>query len=1339
MVRFLSIFPYILSLIYFVALLLPGKVWAADGTTISDVYHFRSYDGLGSERVFSILEGTDRAVWFGTRVGVDRFNGKRFKHYQLADNESDGNFAGRVVKIFTYADKQVGAYDNAGRIYRYSPSLDQFELSMRLSEWIKGEIVLNEVRDDGTGNLLLCLTSGLYRVRNGKVEPLLTKRNVNDVVATPQGLYVATTAGGILLRQGKVVSRFLNGVNIQTLYHDKRHGDLYLGTFDSGLWSYRPSTGAEQRLGVGIKAFESPIRAIEPIADTQLAVGIDGGGIYRLETKTGETNLLLDTDDGNRFYLNGNGVYALMHDSNHNLWCGSYTGGVSAILFRPSAVSSILHEQGNPQTVRNNNINGIAESRDGSIWFATDRGISIFSPRGGVWHHSAMRNVVVCLEPMSDGGMVAGTYGNGLYIMDAAGNVKRNLTKADAELSSNAIFSIKRMRNGEYWVATLDGGVIRFDSSFQLVHTYPVNVAFSLAETPDGKVAVATANGFFLINPNTNGIEHYADAQETERSHSGMSPYIVCMLFNPDGTVWLGTEGEGLTLYDIRTRRPKRVYKIADGLPSNDIFSIRRDRHGRIMVGTGNGLAIFNGKRFKSLNYYRGLAKEYNKSASVMLSNGDLLFGSVFGAERINPSQLIDARYDAQIKVTEMDVEEESKFRRTPIKDGVAKIRYSENSFQLHFEAINLPYQDDIAYQYMLEGYDKNWSNVTRTGEAMYKNVSPGNYRFKVRSVRLSNGSVIDETSIRISVGAPWWDSWWAWCFYIAIVIFLGWLFYKYKLYKWQKHYDQDKIRFFINTAHDIRTPVSLVMAPVNDLKAEESLSQRARELVEMASTNIAKLHSITTQLLEFERFDTGHNKLRNELIDVRELLNIEIGCFRDSFQRKGVALRIDMPEESVKIEGDRYLLEMMFDNLLSNALKYTPAGGEVTLGVECDRRRVSIAVSDNGIGIPDSDRRKVMREVHRARNARESNTAGTGFGLLQVRRIVELLGGKVKLQSKEGVGTTVTATFGRVFAENAQTIDEKLTTVFVETATPTEYQAPVETSGNHTLLIVEDNDDLRHYLTNMFGKNYKVSAAASGEEALEYLKENYPDLILSDVMMPGIQGDELCRKIKENPETEGIPVILLTAKADHISVLEGLGCGADDYIAKPFNSDLLRMKVSGLIANRDRMRHFLLRGAVESVIETPIAIQTPIVESTAEVDPQEESESNLSEVPNDLPSKEEPNVEEVEHASADREFVERATALVIARMADSEFGIDELCREMAMSRTLFFNRLKSLTGKAPQDFIRLLKLERAAELLRQGELVIDVAEHTGFVNVKYFSTVFKKHFGLPPSQFVKQ
>ena len=1308
----LRLSSYIRSLIVCLFLLLS---YAAFGEQITGVANLLGADGLSSQRVFSLVEGKDGAIWISTRTGVDRYNGRIIKNYSLKGDFYCGDLAGRYIMLYTADNGDIYAYDNLGSIYKYSDVYDRFEQIEKLSSSIKGSIHLNKVCP-AKGLTLYCLTEGLYRrAGDGQpLQPVVKGLNVIDAVKIGNALFAATTTGLMRIEgpQAKPVAS-LPKSPIQSLFYLKDKNVLYVGTFNDGLWKLDVATLAAQKIAADSHVFNNPVRAIVRLSKDDLAVGIDGGGVYLVGIADDAARLLIDTSDNKDYWLQGNGVYALLPDTWGNLWVGSYTGGVSNVRFSKAPLQHIVHRQGIANSIANNNVNAIEENpADGSVWYATDKGLSI--NRGTSWQHSLPGYVALSVCATGNGDMLVGTYGEGFFLLDANGNVKQHFTKKNGTSASNYFFSIERDSQGDFWVGSIDGFLMHFDRNLKLQHTYILNTIYSIVPLEGNEVAVGTVDGFYVVNKGTRQITQYASAQE--QLDNDVSAYIIPMLYNGNNTMWLGTEGGGLRLYDMASRKTLRNYKTAQGLPSDDVYGLERDSKGRIWISTGKGMAVLTDTLISAMNYLN-LGGEYNKNASTRLRSGEMVFGSTWGALRFSPLEIGANDYKARVNILSINIEGLDKDQQSDeleqimegLRNGHVSLAYDRNSFIVDFECLNLKYQDDIGYRYKLEGYDKDFSRNVPFAFAQYKNVAPGSYVLKVCAVKLSDGSVIDSCELRITVSSPWWFSWWAWLIYLLAIGVIVYLSIRYKLSLMRKKQDADKIRFFINTAHDIRTPVTLALAPLEDLQAQEELSENGAYLLSLARQNMRKLNSMTTQLLEFEKLDWNKTSLNLKSVNLNHVLTGEFASFRNVCEKKDITFTASIPDEPLCIMGDVSLLEMTFDNLISNACKYTPEGGKISITLSELSGKVRVEISDTGMGISDEDQRHLFTEVYRGDNARQSGQPGTGFGLLQVKRIVEALNGTISLNSATDKGTTFVLTFDKVNAPASNVVNKHHESALLSEFTDA-VCTPQATASPHsqTLLIIEDNDDLRTYLGNTFAAEYNVVLQPSADAALDYLKSGYPDLIISDIMMPGTQGDVFCQQVKNNPETAGIPVILLTAKTDRDAHLEGLRKGADDYIPKPFSSEILRLKVAGLLENRARMRMSILKDAMNQAAQPE--------------QPAEPPQTPVAEAP--------------ETSAADLAFVRKVTDILLANIADTDFSIDSLCKEMAMSRTLFYNRLKSLTGKAPQDFIRLLRLEKAAELLRQGLCVNDVALQTGFVNPKYFATVFKKHFGVQPSKY---
>ena len=621
------------------------------------------------------------------------------------------------------------------------------------------------------------------------------------------------------------------------------------------------------------------------------------------------------------------------------------------------------------------------------------------------------------------------------------------------------------------------------------------------------------------------------------------------------------------------------------------------------------------------------------------------------------------------------------------------------------FESVSFRYQEDIAYEYMLQGFDRNWNKLGNNEQLRYTNVSPGRYRLCIRSYSLNSGLILSSRTTCITICQPWWNTWWAWILYIMTLWGIIGAVIKSKQQQLVRHYMNEKIAFFVSIAHDIRTPLTLVKAPLDELRHDSTLHEDAVRSIGLAHSNLNKLLDILSQLLDFERIDHSSMKPQIEAVPLKQITDNLLTIFQPLCQQQQKTLQTSNIDCQLGVWADTKLLNRILTNLLSNALKYTPAGGKISIRAKAEADKVKIIVSDTGIGISPKEQKKLFTSFFRASNAISSGTPGIGLGLLQAKRLATLLKGDIKVSSVVNQGSEFTLILNKATITNSAA---SVATPAMER--PVTMEAPILCdSDKDTLLIVEDNDELRLYMRRIFEPIYCVIDKSNAQEALEYMETQYPSLVLSDIMMPGMQGDEMCNRIKSNPATSGIPVILLTAKTFRTSIIEGLHKGADDYIAKPFDIDILKAKIQTQIENRKRLRQYYTQIALRHDLPTSKTI--------------EEMPTIQSSMPN----------------SADSAFVEKATQIVKENISNFEFDIDQLCRDMAMCRTLFHERLKALTGHTPQDFIRIIRLEQAAALLQQGIPVTDVSIQTGFVNSKYFSTLFKKYFGVQPSRYTGQ
>ena len=587
--------------------------------------------------------------------------------------------------------------------------------------------------------------------------------------------------------------------------------------------------------------------------------------------------------------------------------------------------------------------------------------------------------------------------------------------------------------------------------------------------------------------------------------------------------------------------------------------------------------------------------------------------------------------------------------------------------------------------------------------------MSPGNYTLKVRSILLDNQQILEEREIQILVERPFWLTFWAFLIYALFIIGAAYAFLRYQLIKRERKTSEEKLNFFTHAAHDIRTPLTMIKAPLSEIMEKESLSENGQKNIQLAMQSTENLAELANNLINFQKEELYSSQTIVTAHELNHYLSNYMHQF-DSFARqKDITLSYESSFDSLDVWIDTSKMDSILRNLLSNALKYTPQGGRVSLKAESNKNTWTLFLSDTGIGMNKEDQKKLFKYLFRGYNTANQTTTGCGIGMLLTYRLIENHEGKISFTSTENVGTTFQLTFP-IRSKNYQYKKEekegtdKVLTTEQETAgnittdiqftdSQTDEQAPL-------ILVVEDNAPLRSFIIHSLSDTYQVEGAGNGQEALDFINERQPDLILSDIMMPVMDGKKMCQIVKSQMETSHIPIILLTALGDKEHILEGLEIKADQYLVKPFDVHILKATIRTLIANRKMLRN-RFKSAVTALPEEAPAVELP--------------------------------------TSLDDEFIQKVTELVKEGLGKN-FNVDTLCASVNMSRTSFYNKIKALTGIAPAEFIRNIRMQEAALMLKsQRYTVAEVSDKMGFADPKYFTDTFKKFYGVPPSIYMKK
>lgn len=737
-------------------------------------------------------------------------------------------------------------------------------------------------------------------------------------------------------------------------------------------------------------------------------------------------------------------------------------------------------------------------------------------------------------------------------------------------------------------------------------------------------------------------------------------------------------------------------------------------------MGTENGITIYSPKEHSFRNWTREqglMSVNFNTGSATTYSKNTLVFGGNDGAVRFPIDIQIPEPHYSRLLLRDFMIayhpvypgDEGSPLEKDIDETERLELAYGQNSFSLDVASINYDYPSNILYSWKIDGFHKEWSRPSLDNRIVVRNLPPGSYTLQIRAISNEEKYKTYETrSIQIVITPPAWASVWAMTGYaILLVLITGIIFRIIMLHK-QKKVSDEKTRFFINTAHDIRTPLTLIKAPLEEVVESRIVPEQALPHVNMALKNVNALLQLTTNLINFERIDVYSSTLYVSEYELNHYMNNICATFRKYAEMKHVRFVYESNFDYLNVWFDSDKMGSILKNVLSNALKYTPEGGSIRIYACEEGDSWSIEVKDTGIGIPSCEQKKLFKNYFRGSNVINLKVTGSGIGLMLVYKLVRLHKGRIQIQSTEHQGTCVQITFpkGNSHLHKAKFISPKTLDECSETTIPssdTSELPPMETSqANGTLqriLIVEDNDDLRNYLIDMFKTGYYVQSCPNGKEALVIIREFNPALVISDIMMPEMGGDELCSIIKGDLEISHIPVILLTALGDEKNMLEGLEIGADAYITKPFSVGILKATVKNILTNRALLRQ------VYNCIE--------------------DKEQNL---PANCTN------------SLDWKFIASVKECIENNLGNPDFNVDMLSSLHHMSRTSFFNKLKALTGYAPADYIRMIRLQHATQLLKQDKYTItEIADMVGFSDAKYFREVFKKYYNVSPSKFNKK
>jgi len=1303
--------------------------------------YFRKYqveNGLSHNTVGCILQDSYGFMWFGTSDGLNRFDGKQFKIFRT-DNQDKFSLGNNSVQaLFEDSNRNIWVSTNEG-IYIYHRPNGRFILFDKKTQY--GVSISSEVRkiiETGKGQIWIAtLGQGIF-VYDPKTGVLTQNSLYTSFVwdisqDQTYRIYTSSLQEGLICydQTGKYLDSYIpasgksNTGNLRISCVQTLDDNVWFSLGINTLCSLDSRTRQVKQYGSGGQHIGT-IRAITKYSEKELLIGSDNG-LYLFNLQQGQF-MRIDNPLNSRS-LSDRSVSAIWKDAEGGFWISTNMGGVN-YLPKQAIVFNYYPPTYDPGSVTGKVISQFCENRDGNIWIGAQDGLKLLDIKTLEVKSYVIPGVTQKLDVRSllldDDKLWIGTYADGLKVLDLK---KNKLTQyyhtrnSSTTICSNDVLSLYRDRGGNVYVGTT-WGLCRYNPASNNFETLnfvgTMTSVFDILEDRSGFLWIATNNaGAFRVNPENKQWKHYV----REENHPGSltSNSIITLYEDLKGTVWLGTDGGGLCCFDEKSETFTDFDPQNQILSSKVIYAIEEDILGNFWISGNAGLLRVDPTNKTNLKLFTredGLqGNQFNYRASLKSSTDMLYFGGINGFNSFFSNDFVENRFvppvyivDARLyNVNEKKSEEMLKLGGPVYMAREVTLPYGNNSIAFEFRALSYVQPDKNTYQYMLGGFDKNWMDNGNISFASYTNLPAGEYVFRVKGANNDQRWNEQAATISLIILPPWWRSIYAYWAYSLIAAGAGYLVYRYltdktrrkfakqlEAYqiKTEKEAYQSKIRFFVNLVHEIRTPLSLIKLPLEKL-ADGYADARSSRYLAVINKNVNYLLHVANQLLDFQKIENQETALELRRQSLNELVGEVYELFVYTAAGRQVEINLLLPENNVVAAIDREKIYKILVNLLSNAVKHARTKIELRLDVFDDRFEVHVA--DDGPGIPDQEKEKVFEAFYQS--AGSQNNVGTGIGLAFSKSLADTHHGRIVLTDNEWNGASFVLTIplqpaGEETAPWNGEIKAGVPEIIVDPIPeePGTVDAPFK---NYKVLLVEDNTELLDMTENSLKPYFTILKAPDGKRALDILFSENVDLIVSDVMMPEMDGLELCKAVKTDINYSHIPVILLTARAGLDSKIEGMEYGADVYVEKPFSMKYLHKQIENLLQLKISFQKLLASDPSRAVVSMPVS-------------------------------------------KRDKEFLERLHSNVEEHIGELDFSIDNIAETMFMSRSSFYRKIKSITGMTPNDYLKVLRLNKAAGLLLQGDYAIsEICAQTGFSSSSYFAKCFKTHFGILPKDYV--
>ena len=1321
---------------------------AAQTTTIQN--NITIDDGLINNEVTAIHQDTYGFIWFGTRGGLNKYNGYDFNTIRSAPG-SVNNLSNQAVEV-------IAEYKNTLWIGNKTGGLNSYNF---LSDSIRhysppDSVKIQEIKSllaDREGSLFIGSLHGLYLLKDQQFITIDNRLTVNAMAEDDAGVIWVGTVNGLYkydkqLKKLQTVNLGPKIIDITSIAISNPTHTLFLGTWGNGLIQYHTKDQSYIKYLAGTAPGSLPSNNTYRVfldRNQDVWIGTWGGGLSRftMASSSFERIRIKPTDVYNTDY---DIILSIIQDKTGIVWVGTDGGGVCKLDPYRKKFNSITNFGVDKAILENTHITAVFEGKDGGLWLGTKGGGLSFSAdkRKFIQKDLGFKTIRINTFFENDHDLWVGT-GDGLVIFKQYKNASRPelIKRSNSDtttLSGPKITSIAKDKNGMVWVGTQEHGLNRlvsFNNGIPVFKRYPekVGVAGAIQNNriscmlvdKKNRLWVGTYDGLHVYKRENDNFSIIKPGAKTRNALSNNT--ILCLAEDSFGTIWVGTQQglNALSFSDDGSIKIESFYQ-CPGFPNDYIHGVLIDYENNVWMSTNKGLTKYNvqNKNFRNFDTRDGVSSNtFSENASFLKPDGEMFFGGINGLTYFYPDSIYLNHNKPPVYFTELQINNKHVRVGEVITGGKIlsstffltkdiKLSYRENIISISYAALDYHAPDKNQYQYKLDGFDDQWVNTGYNRTVTYTNLPSGSYTFKVRASNSDQTWNDTITELRIYIAPPPWKTWWAYLIYVLMIGGLLWLSRHIKLnriylqnrlqianlnYEKEHEIAEIKSKFFTNISHEFRTPLTLMMGPLEDLSTDDKVDAPIKTTVRKIQNQAQRLLSLINQLLDFHKAEAHGLTLNISIQDIVALSKSIATSFEEEAVRKGILFSFKSNKKELYLPIDKEKLESIVYNLLSNAFKFTNAGGEIRFEVnyvQAPQSLCQIIVADTGKGVRAEEKEKIFDRFYQVAQAEPGKYVGTGIGLAFVKDLIELHKGTIHLQDNQPQGSLFTIALPAAEVNHPEEElfeSDDLQTQEHEVADEND----PETTDLPILLVVEDNEELNQYLCKILSKSGEVISARDGKEGLEKALQTIPDLVVSDVMMPEMDGYALCKTLKEDNRTSHIPVILLTAKSDDLSHVEGIQLGADAYLGKPFKPAILISHVKNLIKSRKKLKELFAHRL------------------------------NL-----------EPS--EVETASFNEEFIKNAIHFVEENIEKDEFSIDELAMQLNMSRSTFYRKLKALTGMSGSDFIRMIKLKRSAQLLKTGEYTVSMAAYqAGFNDLKHFRKSFQKQFGTTPSEYMKK